>query len=496
MNFQSRLCDRINDLNLRIRYYANDILRGEKYYLSNKILYAFSPKKERIVVVHENDIYQYIYMSGSTIQIECSCKKGFVCEHTIGAILYLKDIIHKLDSECSAEDNSSSLMKLEPNEIINYIKKLVGNHYYLIDELSLDFTVVVDALIKKLINNTELYINETFKLLELLIKLLKNKNHKISIERNVIDLIDSIKDIKIEKLVNKVLKLIDNIDYKILIDILDNYWEMSLENKINDSINFLEKVLSYYLNNHNELKENQIDLYYSVLYDLRLSKTKSLFTSGKFDNFYNYALENIENEDIKLLLYKHLRDTEKYEEIISLWNENNNDNKELKEIYYVARTKCISSNSNVMEHFINFPTLENFMSYSQKGLLEINDEVLEVIDNNFTINEKCLIYIHIKDYEKLFDLCKSKGFDFALNYTKELYENVFEKFIKYYQEQIIEISKSKRVFKEIVPYLQKLNQFYFGKFYIYHLVDYLIEKECFQYYEKYQAIDYLKRMTL
>ena len=56
MNFQSRLCDRINDLNLRIRYYANDILRGEKYYLSNKILYAFSPKKERIVVVHENDI--------------------------------------------------------------------------------------------------------------------------------------------------------------------------------------------------------------------------------------------------------------------------------------------------------------------------------------------------------------------------------------------------------------------------------------------------------
>ena len=83
-----------------------------------------------------------------------------------------------------------------------------------------------------------------------------------------------------------------------------------------------------------------------------------------------------------------------------------------------------------------------------------------------------------------------------MNYYKELYENYFEEFIEYFQEEVINIAKTKKLFKEILPYLQKLNQLDFGRYYVYNLVDYLIEKEYLQYYEKYQGEEFLSRMIL
>ena len=67
---------------------------------------------------------------------------------------------------------------------------------------------------------------------------------------------------------------------------------------------------------------------------------------------------------------------------------------------------------------------------------------------------------------------------------------------RYFQKEIINIIKNKKVFKDILPYLQKLSQLDFGKYYIYNLVDYLIENEYLLYFEKYQGEEFLKRMTL
>ena len=118
MMFESRICTKISELIIRNRYYTPDIARAERYLSSEKILYAFSPKKEKIVVVHEDNIYQYLYLSGGSLQIDCSCKKGPVCEHSIAALMYLKNMVKDLDEKCASEDNSSTLMKLKPEDII------------------------------------------------------------------------------------------------------------------------------------------------------------------------------------------------------------------------------------------------------------------------------------------------------------------------------------------------------------------------------------------
>jgi len=481
MIFESRICDKIYNLNLKNRYYLADIARGEKYLSNGKILYAFTPKKERILVVHENDIYQYLYVQGGSLQIECSCKKGPTCEHIIASLIYLKEQVQFLDYECALDDNSSTLMKLKPCDIVAYIHRLVGKHYFLADELTLDFTVIVDTLIKFLCKAPDVYYKDCFDLLKILIGLLNNKNMKISIERNIIDILYSLKDLESKRLYNGFKTMHYDINLDRLINSFEDYWENGNQNKLLDVINLIEEVS----------KNTDMEIDFGKLSYI---KAKNMYNNGDFNNFYKYSIENTTNIDVKILLFKYLYKIEKYDEILSLYN--NEENTELKDLYYQSKAKRVLDTDTAVELFSNYPTFENYVLYSKKELIEFDETIKEIVINKCNTQDKCLIYNYEKDYESLFNVCVSVGLDFTLGYMKDLYENYLDKFIIYVQNEIIKIIREKKIFKEIQPYLQKLNQLDFGKYYVHHLVDYLIENEYLQYFEKFQGEEFLKRMTL
>lgn len=479
MMFESRICTKINDLNIRNRYYTPDIARAERYLSNEKILYAFSPKKEKIVVVHEDNIYQYVYLSGGSLQVDCSCKKGPTCEHAISGLIYLKRVIKDLDEKCASDDNSSTLMKLKPIDIIQYLQRLVGEDYFLVGELSLDFQVICDAVTKFLCKNKESNLADIFDLLKVLISLLKNEQN-IIFDRNIIEILYKISKINKEILKDYFINLSHNTNLNLLFKLFDNYLDEKNENKLFPVIELIESI-SYEYNINIDINT------------LKYVKAKYLFNIADAKSFYQFALNNIDVENIKLLLFRYLDKLEKYNEIKSLWSEDDND--EICEIYYNAKSKTVIDKKQAIEIFTRYPSLENYLLYFNKGLIEYED-VKQTVEYYCGLKEKCLIYNYVKDYQSLFNACTNSNFDFTMNYYKELYENYFEEFIKYFQDEIVNIIKNKRVFKEIIPYLQKLNQLEFGKFYTYNLVDYLIEKEYLQYYEKYQGEEFLKRMTL
>ena len=482
MAFESRICTKIDELNIRNRYYTPDIARAERYLSNDKILYAFSPKKEKIVVVHEDNIYQYIFLSGGSLQVECSCKKGPVCEHAIASIMYLKRKVKDLDEKCASDDNSSTLMKLKPIDIIMYLKRLVGEHYFLALELSLDFQVIAEALTKFLSKAKDGNFTDSFMLLEVLISLLNNSQN-MNFSRNIVDILYSMREADLENLKDGFINLSQNTNLNLLINEFDSYIDGKNENKLYPVIQLIENLYNSYnvmLNNIN------ID-------NLKYAKAKYLFNIADTNTFYKYALENVDVTNVKLLLFRYLEKLEKYDEIKSLWNDDEND--EICEIYYNAKSKTVIDKEQAIEIFIRVPSFENYLLYTNKNLFNYID-VKEIIDSYSEIRDKCLIYNFVKDYESLFYACTSSCFDFTMNYYKELYENYFEKFIEYFQKEIINIIKNKKVFKDILPYLQKLSQLDFGKYYIYNLVDYLIENEYLLYFEKYQGEEFLKRMTL
>ena len=60
-------------------------------------------------------------------------------------------------------------MKLKPTDIIQYLQRLVGEDYFLVGELSLDFQVICDAVTKFLCKNKESNLTDIFDLLKVLI---------------------------------------------------------------------------------------------------------------------------------------------------------------------------------------------------------------------------------------------------------------------------------------------------------------------------------------
>ena len=479
MMFESRICTKISELIIRNRYYTPDIARAERYLSSEKILYAFSPKKEKIVVVHEDNIYQYLYLSGGSLQIDCSCKKGPVCEHSIAALMYLKNIVKDLDEKCASEDNSSTLMKLKPEDIIAYLQRLVGEDYFLASELSLDFQVISDALTKFLVKNKDANFKGIFDLLRILISLLKYEQN-IIFDRNIIEILYSLRDIDFETLKDYFTDLSHRTNLNLLLNLFDNYLDGKNENRLFVVIELIENIYNEY--------NIKIDIN-----NLKYVKAKYLFNIANTKAFYEYALNNIHISNIKLLLFRYLEKLERYDEIKSLWLEDDCD--EISDIYYNAKSKTVIDKKQALEIFTRYPSLENYLLYANRGLIDYED-VKDTIEHYCGVKEKCLIYNYVKDYQRLFNACISSCFDFTMNYYKELYENYFEEFIEYFQEEVINIAKTKKLFKEILPYLQKLNQLDFGRYYVYNLVDYLIEKEYLQYYEKYQGEEFLSRMTL
>ena len=118
------------------KFYTADVVKGRKYYDENHILYSFSPRKEKMVIVFDTGIYAYYSLFNNSIKFDCSCNKQGVCEHFIPSILYLKNTLNEVDEMCSCEDNSYNIAKLTDRELLNYLSRIVGPYNFLINEQS------------------------------------------------------------------------------------------------------------------------------------------------------------------------------------------------------------------------------------------------------------------------------------------------------------------------------------------------------------------------
>lgn len=444
MDYKTNLANKIDKYNLENKFYVREITRGKSYYNANHIKYMFSPKKEKIVIAFDKKNYAILFVKGSILKFECSCRATGYCEHYIPSILYLKDHCQELDDLCCVDDMSLNVTNMNAEELFEYLSRIVGPHNLLISSLVDDFECNMEKMLSKLISQkteTELF----YKIIVMLEKI-DNKPLKLNYQKRLFDLINIMRTFSWEYNIQAFTYISSQTK---LIKIINTISSNTEENNYINVINFIINIVK-------QQKEN-------VCYEeaLRL-KLDYLQLHNKEIEFENNCLYNLNIKDVKFRYMKYQMEKKNYDNIIKYYE--NDKNKEIKELYYEALIH-LHPNVETANKIINeFSSIKVLKMLFQNNLVK-DEETLNRAMVGYTEEDKCEMYEAMGDYERLLDEASNVGLSLVMKYSKPLFENYKKGFIPYFERTLY--APARRGYaKEVIGYLRVINGYKFGGYYV------------------------------
>lgn len=419
MELKSELCKKLASYNINNKYYVTDILRAEKYIEGNNICYAYSPRKERIVLIHKKGIHThaFIYLSNysSGVKVECSCNSN-KCEHILGSLLYLKNNIKEINELASEDDVLINYQKESIARQIECIKRLVGPHYIIIPDYESEIYLCIDKTITNL-SFKEASINDVFILLDLLIKIEKERDQ-----------------------LSRDTQVIKNGIYNVLLHIVkmkndSGEIEESFEKLINEhGVNVITNIITKNNIVINEKTILIIKLLLNVCSDNSLTNCyiKCLKHLGLFEEFYEYSFSHINDEEIKEVLYEELEKNKRYDDIIKHYNIN--DSEKITLIYLDAKSSITKEEAyNILKNNNSTKVFDKILSMNKN----IDKEKVREITKNHSIDYTIHVFISYNEYDKLCSFINGLGLSKLLEYKKILFNNCREYFINEVNRKLI-----------------------------------------------------------
>lgn len=463
MEYKSILASKLERYNLMNKFYTADVVKGRKYYDENHILYSFSPRKEKMVIVFDTGIYAYYSLFNNSIKFDCSCNKQGVCEHFIPSILYLKNTLNEVDEMCSCEDNSYNIAKLTDRELLNYLSRIVGPYNFLINEMADEFDCNTIKLIRKIITEKDRS-NVVFELLVILAKL-EYKSTKVDVASKIYELLAYISTLEPDVVQKGFNYICSKMHFTKVISFVQTYKEVITKDEYQRMINFLLEVT------------DKLSLYESNK-KLQVIKSNYLLTYVSGDKFYEYAIGHLDNIDIKKNFMNYLLLKGRFQEIVDHYDDDNDE--QIKKCYFEALFHTDESMESLIKILENYPSPIIIKKYFEKGIITDKKVVYDNI-KYLPFSERVPIFIALNDYEKLFYESERIGFLIVMDYAKELYENCKELFIPYFENKIIDDLKSGKKFNSITKYLRTINGLKFGGYYLRNLILYLSRNDIVKY---------------
>ncbi len=454
MEYKTNLATKISRFNLENKFYIRDIARGHNYYKANHIKYFFSPKKEKIIVVFDKNEYSILFLQNNILKFECSCRDRGVCEHYIPSILYLKENCEKLDELCSVDDMSYDIVNMNAEELYNYLSRIIGPRYLLIDSLADDFECNAEKMLSKIISQkseSDLY----YKAIVMLASI-NNKPLKLNYYKKIFDLINSMRNFSWDYNINGFSYIASK---DVLIKVINGLANNSAEEDYIDVLNFLIDIV----------KELKLEEGYEVAL---IAKLDYLLLHEKNEEFKDICLCNIHIKRIKMKYMNVQMKNKMYDDIINIYH--NDKDEEIRELYYEALINAKPNEKTANEIIKSGPSLNILKILYKKNLIK-DKSMLNALISNYSITERCEIYEAIADYENLLDEASCMGFSEVMKYSRTLFENYKEAFIPYFEKKIYTYVRSRSV-KDVIKYLRMINSYKFGGYYVEMFLKYIFEE--------------------
>ena len=309
---KSRICNELSHFRLENKYYQRDIIKA-KFDLDNNIVkYAYSPKKEELIVVMNNALVRIFLLNG-TLRSECSCNKYYECEHVLPAFIYAMKHYQIYDDLCATGDDVRTIINLSTYEIYEYLKRMIGPEHILLSQYISDFVSNLNKLMLKLKKDTSINSSYIHLLtINLLQTITDSKGKKIDFMNECFELLDTIKDLNNEKVYLGIDEYISKGNNFSNISITIDEYSQTLFS--NDSI--LKDMITYIVNNIERFKTLNKDFSIDDIELIILVKAiylKNNQTNKLNNEFKDFCLKFILITKIKILLYKELIKENDYE---------------------------------------------------------------------------------------------------------------------------------------------------------------------------------------
>lgn len=481
---KSRLCLTIDNYNLKNKHYKSDILKAEKAVDKGEILYAFSPKKDEIVVAFNNSVYVRLFMFGSLLKSECNCKNYYQCPHVLAAIIFCKRHIEKLDNICGSDEGTNLDNSLL--EIYLTCKRIVGWQKVLIKHYVNDFNNNIILLenfqkYEKTVQNAKVLI----KLISLLDTITDEYSSKVNKSEEIIFLMNCLLtfDEKVFKEIINEINYTNNSNNPTNLndeDVITLCQTLSNNSSVYDDeekfATFQDVFLEFVKNTNNETKKKM-----SIYPIIRMKASKLLSVS--FASYYDFIKEYITSSSMLLDVITELYNRDLYNEVIHIF-ENHQDiitdyhAISCLEKYLKSHKKLNTITKKVIDDIVDkFNEYNIFKLFSDLGLLDYFDDILLTLKSQNYDSEKIIEILNdIEKSDLLFLECKKKGIKKVSEYIKTITkENNFD-VIEYYQEEILKLFHNKSAYTPLInEYLKDFEYFEYGEFYLYHLLNKIIE---------------------
>lgn len=486
---KSRICQVISQYNLEIKYYQKDLIKAKTYLENNGILYAYSPKKDEIIVSHIGNKFTRFYTSNGNLRYECSCNKYYECEHVLPSLVYIKKYIKELDQVSSEGDDVRTLINKSCEELISYLYRLIGPELILQITYNNDFTTNVDRILLKLRKEKDpvfIYLS----LVDLLAKV------KYSTSTSSFDFNNKIYEIFGYLLKCPMAKVIEGVDSFVKSGSLKNISEKLKEyyEDFNEEES-IYKIIEYIVNSIDNFKVMNQSFNIKDIESLIVIVISKMLRNNTKEELISFTKNFIDLPKVKVILYRTLYELERYDEIINYYN--NDLNEEITDIYLHSLVKTNKVDSNYyLEMFINNPTFETFIMITNTGLFNDIDLLKKIACDKSNYQDKILILDHLMDYRKLFEVCKEKGISEVKNYFIKIYSVLGIELFEYYQRELEKMMINKVDYNEFSKYFNDFKLVDFGEFYLFNFLKYILNAVKFDYYTEARIKRYLEGLIV
>lgn len=487
--FKSRICQAISQYNLEIKYYQKDLIKAKTYLDNNGILYAYSPKKDEIIVAHIGNKYTRYYTSNGSLRYECSCNKYYECEHVLPSLVYIRRNIQNLDEVASEGDDVRTLINKSCEELIEYLYRLIGPELILQLTYNSDFTTNIDRILLKLRREKEpVYIY--LRLVDLLAKVRYSQSSSaFDFNNKIYEIFGYLFKCPFDKICLGLEDFVKNNSLKHISEKLKEYYEDSLKEEA------IYKVIEYIVNNIEKFKELNSSFDSKEVESLIVIVVGKMLNSNNKEDLISFTKKFIYLPKVKIILYRTLYELEKYDEIIEYYN--NDTNEEITDIYLHSLVKTNKVDANYyLEMFINTPTYETFITITNTGLFSDVDLLKKVAVDKSDFDDKVQILSHLEDYQKLFEVCKSNSINSVRRFFNEIFSSVGIELLEYYQKELEKMMINKVDYNEFSKYFSDFKLVDFGEFYLFNFLKYILSAIKFDYYTETRIKRYLEGLIV
>lgn len=450
MAFKSLLVQRIDHYSIPNRFRPYEINRGRKLNENKQINFVFSPRENKLVVVYKNDIYITISYKNNRIESKCSCGNSD-CEHLISAVYYIKEHMEEVDEMCCIVDNYYNLSNMNISEMIEYLSRIIGPHYFLINELEEEYECNTSKAIRNIFTN-QIKSMDVFTLLVILCKTVSNSQR-----------IDS--HYKILELLKYISSLPDDLKDKGFIYVFSNDCIFNIINNLQKTDERFSKNDFYGVIN---LIENECEKRDNLEAKSKIQVVKANFLLLNDKNeFIEYSKTNLFNIDVKKKYIDYLMMRKEYQEVVDIYEGETDE--DIKEKYYLALCDLDGNIDTFDKIMREYPNPNIVKKYYEKGIIKDKEEVYKYL-YGLGLSQRASIMLVLGDYEKLFYICREYSFECVMDYSKDFYENIPGIFIPYIEDIFERNLKRGTSFKIIAKYLKKICTYKFGNYYVYNML--------------------------